>query len=244
MPLPITVVAIDTTPDSVPLTRFAVEQTLRGIDVQEVLFFGGEPLGLGERFVHIQHFGSLDKYSEFVLKCLWPFIATEFILIVQWDGFVANPALWSDEFLAYDYIGAPWVWATDHHRVGNGGFCLRSKRLLEACRDGKVRRHPEIPFGGIEDIVICRLYRDYLEQQGIRFAPVDVAERFSYETGVPRCPPFGFHSPANLPLFVSEQNLLALSPYLQKKLQSGPSRDAFKHHCSLRGYAELLSLLA
>ena len=34
-----------------------------------------------------------------------------------------------------DYIGAPWPHFRDGHNVGNGGFSLRSRRLLEACRE-------------------------------------------------------------------------------------------------------------
>lgn len=243
MRLPITIVAIDTDPASHILTRFAVKQTLLGMDVQDVLFFGGKPLGLGERFVETQRFDSMDTYSEFVLKCLWPFIGTDYILIVHWDGFVASPAHWRDDFLKHDYIGAPWAWANDAYRVGNGGFCIRSRKLLMACKDVKVRRVPEIPFGGIEDIVICRLYRDYLEQQGVSFAPVALAEMFSYETGALTCQPFGFHGPANMPIFVAEKYLIELSPALKQKIKPGPVLDLFKENCELRGYKDLLMMM-
>jgi hypothetical protein len=33
---------------------------------------------------------------------------TEFAILVHEDGFIVNPECWSDEFLKYDYIGAPW----------------------------------------------------------------------------------------------------------------------------------------
>lgn len=239
MALPITVVAIDTDPDSIDLTRFAVRQTLLALDVQEVLFFGGRPLGIGERFAEIQRFDSIDSYSEFALKCLWPFIKTEFILVVHWDGFVANPQLWDDQFLAYDYVGAPWAWANDEHCVGNGGFCLRSNRLVQACKQVNVRRHPEIPYGGIEDIVICRLYRSYLEEQGMRFAPRQVAERFSYETGSIRQAPYGFHGPTNMPIFVAEDKLIDLAPALKRKIKPGGTMDLFLRNCLIMGYHDL-----
>jgi len=244
MRLPITIIAIDTDPASFELTRFAVKQSLLGIDVQDVLFFGGSPLGLGERFVETQRFDSMDTYSEFVLKCLWPFVRTDFILIVHWDGFVANPHCWKQDFLAFDYIGAPWAWAQDDHRVGNGGFCIRSRRLLDACKDVKVRRYPEIPYGGIEDIVICRLHRNYLEEKGILFAPVQLAEEFSYETGALSTRPFGFHGPTNMPLFVPEKYLLELATPLKQKIKPGPVMDAFLRNCVLRDYRELVEALA
>ena len=43
-------------------------------------------------------------------------------------------AAWRPEFLDYDYIGAVWPHVLDKYNVGNGGFSLRSKALLEACR--------------------------------------------------------------------------------------------------------------
>ena len=36
------------------------------------------------------------------------YIESDFALVVQDDGHIVNPNNWSDEFLAYDYIGAPW----------------------------------------------------------------------------------------------------------------------------------------
>lgn len=243
MPLPITVVAIDTDPASHDLTRFAVKQTLLGLDVEEVLFFGGKTLGVGERFVEINRFDSIATYSEFVLKCMWPFIRTEFLLIVHWDGFVANPTLWKNEFLSFDYIGAPWGWANDHMSVGNGGFCLRSARLLQECKEVNVRRHPEILFGGIEDIVICRLYHDHFVEKGIRFAPRDLAEQFSYESGSIRQLPFGFHGPSNMPVFVPEHMLIELAPALKRKIRPGDVMDEFLRKSLAMGYHDLIAAM-
>ena len=45
-------------------------------------------------------------YSQFVLKSLLPHIATEHVLLVQWDGYVCNPDAWDPAFLDCDYIGA------------------------------------------------------------------------------------------------------------------------------------------
>ena len=78
------------------------------------------------------------EYSEFVLKSLRPWITTPHVLLVQWDGYVTNPAAWDPAFLACDYIGAPWHWHDDGMRVGNGGFSLRSLRLLDALQDPRI----------------------------------------------------------------------------------------------------------
>jgi hypothetical protein len=70
---------------------------------------------------------SRDDYSQFVLKSLASRIDTSHVLLVQWDGYVINPAAWREEFLGCDYIGAQWFWHDDGMRVGNGGFSLRSR---------------------------------------------------------------------------------------------------------------------
>ena len=77
---------------------------------------------------------------------------------------------------------------------GNGGFSLRSRRLLQAMRSEGFLR-VEAP----EDDVIARHNRPWLERaHGIRFAPADIADRFAYERGDPQRPTFGFHGLFNL----------------------------------------------
>ena len=133
----------------------------------------------------------LMGYSKFMLQDLYKFVDTKFCLVIQSDGFVINPNLWTNQFLEYDYIGAPWpneisVYNASinkidlkKNRVGNGGFSLRSKRLLEVCSHIKF---DELDFPiKSEDIVICHyLYQDMLEA-GIKFAPFDLARKFSVE---------------------------------------------------------------
>lgn len=135
----------------------------------------------------------LEDYSKFVIKDLAQHIKTSHVLIIQWDGFVIRPEAWSDEFLKYDYVGAPWG-AEHNNMVGNGGFSLRSKKLLDACAAFEPPFFPE-------DMTICVKNRKPLEDLGIKFAPHAVASSFSAElteyTGQ-----FGFHSflTPNLPI--------------------------------------------
>jgi hypothetical protein len=145
------------------------------------------------RVEYISPLQSHAEYSHFVAKTLVAHIHTSHVLLVQWDGYIVNPSAWTEEFLQYDYIGAPWGFLEDAHRVGNGGFSLRSKRLLEALRD------PEIVETHPEDVAICRQYRPLLEQRyGIRFAPEAVAQRFSFESTTFKSTPFGFHALYNM----------------------------------------------
>lgn len=119
---------------------------------------------------------SKEAYSAFIIKETYKYIKTSHVLIVQHDGYVVNPMVWDDSWLQYDYIGATW-WYTDGMNVGNGGFSLRSKRLMEI-----VGTDPNIIEMHPEDDAICRRYRKYLESNyGIKFAPDEVADKFSFE---------------------------------------------------------------
>jgi hypothetical protein len=122
--------------------------------------------------------------------------------VVQWDGFITDPTRWDPRFLEYDYIGAPWP--DQDPAVGNGGFSLRSRRLVDALAAMDTPEvHPE-------DHRICQLYRPQLEADfGIRFAPVELAARFSWETGEPPGPSFGFHAFFNFHRVLDEGELLA-----------------------------------
>ncbi|MFZ2252573.1 MAG: DUF5672 family protein [Minisyncoccia bacterium] len=133
-----------------------------------------------EDVVKIDRIGSIEAYSEFMLKKVNDYVDTEFVLIFQHDGFVLNARSWNDEFLNYDYIGAPW-WYMDSNNVGNGGFSLRSKKLLTLLQNDA---HIETIKDPAEDHVICRIYGDYLKEKGVSFAPESLASTFSIEGDV------------------------------------------------------------
>jgi hypothetical protein len=135
-----------------------------------------------------------DSYSPFMLHELHRYVDTDFCLTIHDDGFVINPHLWNDNFLNYDYVGAPWHHTIPYYgqkyRVGNGGFSLRSKKLIDLCKN--------LNSTGHEDSTICIRNRDYLESNGCKFAPVEVAMKFSLEEQIDECEfnlnnTFGFH---------------------------------------------------
>lgn len=156
-------------------------------------------------------FSGREAYSEWVIKHLHEHFETSHVLLIHPDGYVVNYEAWDDGFLNYDYIGATWGYK-DNMNVGNGGFTLRSKKLCEA-----VANEPEITQYHPEDDVICRKYRPLLEAKyGIKFAPEEVANRFSIEAYGANAFPngnrysgqFGFHSVhvdftnSNIPEFI------------------------------------------
>jgi len=138
-----------------------------------------------------------NDYNKFCLTDLKNYIDTEFVLLIQSDGFVINPDKWCNTFLSYDYLGAPWPMSNLNyniprfslvldeckrtkkiHQVGNGGFTLRSKKLLNATSDLYLDDYYGLP----EDLVICNLFRDKLEMEGLKFTDdIDYAASFSCE---------------------------------------------------------------
>lgn len=133
-------------------------------------------------------------YSRFILKEYYKYINTDFVLHIQHDGFIIHPELWEDEFLNYDNIGAISCCGT----MGNGGFCIISRRMLEA-----TAKSPFIDYYP-EDVFRCIAHRTYFESQGLTYAPMEIAARFSQEEKTsynPNCDynnwqntkSFGFH---------------------------------------------------
>lgn len=185
----------------------------------------------------IEPLRSIGDYSRFVLQELVHHVDTSHALIVQWDGFVTHPAMWEPGFLAWDYIGPPWYVKDRMHAVGNGGFSLRSRRLLAATAT--------LPYDGHspEDRVICIDCRAQLESAGqIRFAPLDLARRFGVEQG-PRVDAFGFHGIEHFAHELSAQELatwlddapdsLIAHPHTRKLVKSLMRAGAWRQAMSL-----------
>jgi|GEM_PF-307749 len=137
---------------------------------------------------------SREAYSRFMLTGLAPFIATSHALVLQWDGFVLDASAFDREFWHYDYIGARWPHREPPYVVGNGGFSLRSRRLLQAL----ATMAPTLAPDEAEDEAICIRLRPQLEREyGIVFADPRVADRFAFDVGHPVGPTFGFHGSFN-----------------------------------------------
>lgn len=188
----------------VAVSSVALEATLRALHLSLDQIQFGEVLLLSDRLPKqelrpelswrkIAPICSRTDYSRFMLHELHHHIETDFALCVQWDGYVLDAKRWNMEFLAFDYIGAPWPHFNDDANVGNGGFSLRSKKLLEACSQLL------LPEGIQEDVAICRYYRRQLEEQyDICFASEALARRFSFERTERTGSEFGFHGVYNM----------------------------------------------
>jgi hypothetical protein len=182
----------------------ALTASIQQVDFGKVLLLSDQPPPADAdatiTWRRIDRLASRADYSRFMLRDLSSHIETSHALCVQWDGFVLNGQGWDPRFLEYDYIGAVWPQFADAYNVGNGGFSLRSRRLLEASKD--------LPFESwqSEDIVISRICRPRLEELGIRYAPASLARLFAYERTASNGREFGFHGAFNLVGYLSPRD--------------------------------------
>jgi hypothetical protein len=184
----------------------------------------------GVRLAEIEPLRSAAAYSEFMLKSLLDHVSADYVLVVQWDGYIVHPSAWQAHFLDYDYIGAPWPHIAEPHAVGNGGFSLRSRRLLQALQDPALQvEHPE-------DIAICVTHRAALESRGLRFASTSVARRFAVEDGDLAPDVFGFHAAYHLPSL--------LEPQVTRELIASLAPDTVWSHAFRRLLYNVVALAA
>ena len=146
---------------------------------------------------------SIDDWNKKIIYDLHRYVFTDYCMLIHADGYVIHPELWRPEFLQYDFVGAPWPLPQDDYsyrdelgqlvRVGNS-VSLRSKRLMKLA----AMRPWQSYYGNTnEDGFISCHNRNWLERQGCRFAPLQVAVHFSKEHTIPEnkdLQTFAFHS--------------------------------------------------
>ena len=134
---------------------------------------------------------------------------TDYVLIIQSDGMPVNPGL--EFFLGkYDYVGAPWPghchlrdwFPYPKYAVGNGGFCLRSKRICEQASKAYNAFWRYLPYNWLvgDDVFYCKTmpFLSRYWKRSFYFPDRERALEFSIEYKVPDVemvrPPIGFHS--------------------------------------------------
>lgn len=178
--------------------------------------------------IQINPINSVEEYSNFIIYELHKYLYTSHSLIVQWDGYILNKKKWNPNFLKYDYIGAPFVprdsdnnYSRDKNGnlyiIGNGGFSLRSKKLLEAPKKYDLKDNFTFT-NSHEDGFFCVLHRNFLESKGFLWAPFNVAKEFSIESPLSfqdlKDLPFGFHGKKMLSFIVLKNKLRNLIKFL------------------------------
>ncbi len=191
----------------------AIEFSCREIKFKEAILFTDKDIKHDWIQIHrINKISSIIDYNLFMINNLPHLVDSNHILVVQADGFVINSHAWKNEFLEYDYIGAPWdlhgckVW-NKKIRIGNGGFSLRSRGLLNLLKTVK-NYNGQTP----EDSFISDLVHD----QKLAYPQTGLAATFSLECPLEDYPfdltkSFGFHGK------LIYDNLINFCPYLFSK---------------------------
>lgn len=199
----------------VAMTSVKIEETVKaiiysckGIDFGAVKLISDiKPDNLPSyvQYEYIEPMSNIDEWNYATIYKLGKYIDTEFALLIHDDGFVINPQCWREDFLDYDYIGAPWPLPNDTFsfrdkdgnliRVGNS-VSIRSKKLIDLPVELNLEWKP---FHGYynEDGFICVNYRHEYLKRGMKFADIDVAKYFSIESQLPEnvgITPFAFHN--------------------------------------------------
>lgn len=205
------------------LAKLAIEDSIELVNFAEVLIFTDKPELIkipGAKYVTVEDWP--DKLGW--AKCYWhdvpPHIKTSHTLMIQWDSWVYDPNMWVPWYLNHDYVGAPW-WNYGDMNVGNSGFSLRSRRLMDHLLLNK-DKYPVTTSA--EDALLSRDYRPQLEQAGFVWPDDELALDFSFECvrRSKRSKHFGFHALRNWPAVLSEDKLAerlklaAANPHITK----------------------------
>ncbi len=195
--LPVDLVAIST--NKVSETLKAIEYSTREFDFNNVYFFTNENIDTNFEIIKIPKFNNIIDFNNFTLS-LNNYVVSEFALLIQHDGHIVNPSNWKDEFLNFDYIGAPWpldskwnkrwdsypremaskiITNLSSNRIGNGGFSLRSKKFLEYASGFK----KDFFENGVPEDIFLNVYNyDLAKDFGINYPSISTALDFSCET--------------------------------------------------------------
>lgn len=115
----------------------------------------------------------------------WLQIQFDKILIFQPDSMILRTGI--EEFLQWDYVGAPWAFQA---HGGNGGLSLRSKHaMVEICDTYKGVYN--VAAHGNEDLFFSNVM--YTDNFNYNLAPRDVCMKFSCEA-IFQLGTFGYHA--------------------------------------------------
>jgi hypothetical protein len=149
--------------------------------------------------IDIENFTKIE-YNNFVKDVkFWESVVGEKILMFQTDSLLLRNGI--DDFLSYDYIGAPWTKPKENSFIGNGGLSLRTKEVMLEISKNHTDNQPDW-----EDIFFVKHLKKYNTPN------IETAMRFSVED-VFYPTPIGLHNPIKL---TTQQ----LSYILEKSLEN------------------------
>ncbi len=144
---------------------------------------------------HMELYNQVLKDSGFWKKLEW-----DKCIIVQDDGILMD-GKFIDEYLKYDYVGAPWADAKDNEYikkninpglVGNGGFSIRDVEKMKHICETYIDEKNNLFYHNLNEIPEDVYFVKHLIQMNANVAPFDVARKFAVEQ-VLSVNPVGFH---------------------------------------------------
>lgn len=195
------------------MARITIADMMTKVNFAEVVIHSDKPELIpipGARYVKVPNWPEKIQCGRYCYNESPQSVNTPHMIFTEWDGGIRDVTQWTDEFLNYDYIGAPWPgraagqWDPKGLSVGNGGFTLWSKKLMDCVRKNS-------SWGVGTDVHISCEHRPALETQcGAKWAPEEVGYHFSFEHGIDarrEKPSFGYHDIFNWPLALDRPEL-------------------------------------
>ena len=126
----------------IPHLSWVIDNIIHHTGWEVILFHGENRVSSNCTKVKLPYDMNVNRYND-LLKSVgfWESFEHENILIFQHDSFMLRSGI--DEYLDFDYVGAPWYWANDpsfkdprykdlsiFRNGGNGGFSIRKKSVM------------------------------------------------------------------------------------------------------------------
>ena len=203
----VTLLSYSTNPERMNGTIRALQTCCENLDFYQVkLICDKKPDNLPENIIweYAPHINNINDFNYYMFLELGKHVDSSHMLFVHDHAFVLTASLWDDNWLQYDYCGSPWpvvenAYLTDDGkriRVGNGGFSLRSRKLLFAPKElGLKLEHRQGFYNEDGNVAVYQV--DRLSKYGIKYMPLEEACKFAYENDVEENKGinnfFGFH---------------------------------------------------
>jgi len=205
----LTIVAIDSL--NYNATALALDKTREIFPEADVITFSDKPFYDYGRFYQTSKFDAIE-HSRICLHEVGDKLETNYVMFIQYDGFPVNKEAWNPEFLNYDFVGAPikqdtnsWAFNNENFVIGNGGFSLRTKKLMMLTKHMEQIFIPGNDTGWLEDLLITKVHREELEELGIKFPSIEIGHQFSRGELPGNPDTFGFHNLNLVPLYCGKE---------------------------------------
>lgn len=193
------------------LAQATVDDFLAKVEPKEVLIFTDRPDKLsvnGATARTIPNWDNKNVHGMFCNSGIAEYVNTPAVLFVEWDAGICDAAMWDNSWLQFDYLGSPWWYTDGSPNVGNGGFSLRSKRLIDFLAQNTTK------YPVRTDNELCRDFGPKIIADGnFNWAPVPIANDFAFEgfgrLGLPdTLLHFGFHWCVNWRFVLEKDELI------------------------------------